>query len=52
MSDRSQSEAESASVTDTLSVSFTLDWHGHLFEDADETLAGRLEAVYVDRHSS
>ena len=34
------------------SVSFTFDRYGHLFEDADETLAGRLEAVYVDRRSS
>lgn len=33
------------------SVSFTLDRYGHLFEDADETLAGRLDEVYVDRHS-
>jgi len=30
------------------SVSFTLDRYGHLFEDADETLAGRLDAFYVD----
>ena len=33
------------------SVSFTLDRYGHLFEDADDTLAGRLDAVYVDRDS-
>lgn len=28
------------------SVSFTFDRYGHLFEDADETLAGLLNAVY------
>lgn len=28
------------------SVSFTLDRYGHLFEDADETLAGLLDALY------
>jgi integrase len=34
------------------SVSFTLDRHGHLFEDAGETLAGRLNSVYVDLEQS
>ncbi len=29
------------------SVSFTLDRDRHPFEDADETLAGRLDSVYV-----
>ena len=28
------------------SVSFTFDRCGHLFEDADETLGGLLDAVY------